>query len=481
MKVLNKKWSEEEFSQKRKEVLEMWPTGKDVDLKEAVNFHKEILDKKNAAIKVQEAKRNGKTYICPSSGTDTIDRHKELLRYIEKEANADFLTTYIDSFTRNIRFEDAKNLLQKAIKTNQAKLNGFPVVIHGVQGSREVIEAVNNPVILFGPTPDVRLTMEIGLAGGHSGYSGGPLISFWNYTKNVPVEKVIHNFQYVNRLMGHYEENGIPMLYCVSGAMPAISPPSLMIVPEIIETLIAAEQGVKHVQLNCWLQGHVAQDLAMISTFDKLAREYLDRFGYTDVKISTYSVCPTGRFPSDTAQVYSLIGFYTMIGVLGKVQVIATRTIDEAHHIPTKEGNALSFKCAKMFIDMLRDQKIDILKNPDIQQEVDIMEKEVRIILDKVLELGDGDPIVGTVKAVENGMLDQPYATTQLVKNKVLGVKDSTGAARFFDFGNLPLTQEIKEFHREKIRDRSNRIGKKIDYETIIQDMTAISNGSILP
>lgn len=480
MNVDNKKWSEDFFQKEREKVLNTWPTGKQIDLNEAVEYHKNLPPSKNAALKVLQAKGKGITYLCPSSGSDTIANHKELLLYLQNEGKADLLTTYIDSLTRNCRFKDAEQELRKAEKSGKAVLNGFPVVVHGVKGNREIIESVNLPVLLFGPTPDARLTHEIGLAGGHTGYSGGPLISFWNYTKNIPVENVIHNFQYVNRLMGYYEEKGVPILYCVSGAMPAVSPPSLMIVPEIIEALIAAEQGVKHVQLNNWLQGNVAQDIAYIRTFKKLTGAYLERFGYKDIELTTYSVSPTGRFPGDHDQVFALIAYFIMIGILGNAQVSGSRTIDEAHHIPTKEGTAKSFRCARMFLNMLQPQNFNILDNKAILDEIYILEKEVVAILDKVIEMGDGDIIHGTKRAIATGVLDQPYATTQLVKGKVMGVKDSEGAARFFDCGDLPFDKEIIDFHKDKIAGRERQIGKKIDYETIIKDLTAISQGAIL-
>lgn len=480
MDVVNKKWSDEYFAQERKKVLAMWPTGREVDLDEAAAYHNGMPESKNAALKVLEARKRRITYLCPSSGSDTIDAHKELLLYLQTEGQADLLTSYIDSLTRNCRFEAAREGLEKAKESGKAVLNGFPVVVHGIAGNREVIEAVDLPVLMFGPTPDARLTHEIGLAGGHTGYSGGPMISFWNYTKDIPVETVIHNFQYVNRLMGHYEEKGVPVLYCVSGAMPSVSPPSLMIVPEIIEVLIAAEQGVKHFQLNNWLQGNVAQDIAYILTFKKLADEYLKRFGFHDVETTTYSVSPTGRFPVEHDRVYALIAYFTKIGVMGGVQVSGSRTVDEAHHIPTKEGTATSFRCARMFLNMLQPQRFDITGHSAIKTEELMIEMEVRSILDRVLEMGEGDVVVGTSRAIEAGVLDQPYATTQRVKGKVLGVKDLQGAARFFDFGDLPFDPGIIEFHKEKIAERESFLGKKIGYETIINDMTAISQGGIL-
>lgn len=481
MDITNTKWSEKKFFQERTKVLNMWNTGKDVNLEEAVEYHRSMSSSKNAALKALEAQKKGITYLCPSSGTDTIEGHKKLLLYLQNEGEADFLTSYIDSLSRNGHFEPALKGLKDALDSGKAVLNGFPVVLHGVSGNREVIDAVDLPVLLFGPTPNARLVHEIGLAGGHSGYSGGPLISFWNYTKDIPVGKIIHNFQYIHRLMGYYEKRGIPILYCVSGAMPVISPPSIMVAPEIIEVLIAAEQGVKHIQLNGWLQGNLSQDIANILTLKKLAGEYLQKFGYQDVQTTTYSVCPTGRFPSDHSRVFGLISYFTVIGMVTRVQIIGSRTIDEAHHIPTKEGTASSFKCVKTIVNMLQPQHFDLLDNETIKVEAHIMEKEVRAILDKVIDMGGGDIVVGTQRAVEAGVLDQPYATSQHVKSKVMGVKDAEGAARFFDIGELPFDKEIIDFHKYKIAEREKQLGKRVDYETVVKDLTAMSMGALLP
>ena len=47
MDVKFRKMTEEEFFKQREEVLTGWPTGKDVDLDEAVEFLKKVPDEKN--------------------------------------------------------------------------------------------------------------------------------------------------------------------------------------------------------------------------------------------------------------------------------------------------------------------------------------------------------------------------------------------------------------------------------------------------
>jgi methylaspartate mutase epsilon subunit len=62
----------------------------------------------------------------------------------------------------------------------------------------------------------------------------------------------------------------------------------------------------------------------------------------------------------------------------------------------------------------------------------------------------------------------------------VLGVRDSTGACRYLEFGNLPIPKEIKEFHREKIAQRERAEGRKIDYQVAVEDLWALSKGRIV-
>ncbi len=233
--------------------------------------------------------------------------------------------------------------------------------------------------------------------------------------------------------------------------------------------------------LNNWAQGNMAQDIGSIITHSKLAHEYLHKFGYDDVETVAFSVDPTGRYPAEESRVYSLISYFAMIGAMAGVQMIGVRTVDEAKHVPTKESISASHQCARMMINMLKDQQNEFVKSDAVKVEARMEELETRAILDKTLEMGDGDVVIGSIRAVEAGVLDQSYATSQFVKCAVMGVKDAYGAARYLDHGNLPFDQEIIGFHKEKIAERQENIGRKVDYDVLVKDITAISAGSLMP
>ena len=47
VELTNKRWSEEKFNQALKEVRSAWPTGRDVDLDEAIEYHKQMPERKS--------------------------------------------------------------------------------------------------------------------------------------------------------------------------------------------------------------------------------------------------------------------------------------------------------------------------------------------------------------------------------------------------------------------------------------------------
>lgn len=49
IELRNKKWTDEQFFKVREEVLNQWPTGKEIDLKEAVDYLRKVPDYKNFA------------------------------------------------------------------------------------------------------------------------------------------------------------------------------------------------------------------------------------------------------------------------------------------------------------------------------------------------------------------------------------------------------------------------------------------------
>jgi methylaspartate mutase epsilon subunit len=322
--------------------------------------------------------------------------------------------------------------------------------------------------------------MEIAYASGHTSSTGTPVSAFFNFAKDVPLETCLHDFQYCYRLMGTYQERGIPISAEFGGTFPHVAPYSTVFTMGIIPALIAAAQGVKYIVFGIYgMPGHFAQDVAAIHMYPKLGEEYLKKLGYDDVHVSVMASCWGGVFPEDTAESFAVICLSAVTGMLGRAQIIHLKTVQESKTIPSKEANAASLRAGKKVINMLKDQ-MPQLDNKDVEVESRMMELETRAIMDRLLDLGDGDVVVGVQKAVEEGVVDQAFAATRFAKGRMMAARDNEGAMRYLDPGNLPFNDEILDFHRQKLGEREKVQGRKIDYKNVTDDILSISRGPLV-
>jgi len=477
--IRNKRLSDDDFQQQRKDVLALWPTGQEVDFSEAVEFQNGLLPDKNYAKKLALAKETGSTLIRSDSGVPSLDEQTEYQRYLQDEGDCDVLGTIIDSFTRNLRYEAVEQSMQESVQSGKWLLNGFPIVHHGVEQTRKVIAGANLPVQLRGVAPDWRLISEIGMASGYTASSAAPIIAFSQFSHDTPLEVIIANFQYMYRLMGSYEEAGVPIVAEISGGVGILTPNSLTHAATIIDALIAAEQGVKNMSLMVHTQGHLVQDIAACTILPRLCQEYLNRFGYRGMTLTVVTTSWSGKFPEDPAQAFAVICLGVTAAVLAGAQLAHAKTVEEGITIPKKESNAASLRATRKVIDMLKDQNIP-LDTGVVEIERKIQELETKAIVDKVLELGNGDVAIGVIEAFKLGVIDQVFATSKYVASRVLGVRDNEGAVRYLEHGGLPFTNEIIEFNREKIAERKKVSGKEVDYESVIADLFSISKGALV-
>lgn len=476
--IKNKKIPEEEFSRLRQEVLLQWPTGKEVALAEAVDYHKSLPKSKRFGEKLLEAKRAGKTLIQPRAGVPVIEEHIKLMRYLQDEGEADLLPTTIDSYTRQNRYEEAENGIAESVRLNRAMLNGLPVVNHGVKNSRRVIESVNVPVQIRHGTPDARLLAEVSLAAGFTSFEGGGISYNLPYCKNVPMEKTILDWQYVDRLTGLYEEMGVSINREPYGPLTGtLVPPCVSHAVAVIEALLAAEQGVKNITVGYGQCGNLIQDVAAIRTLEELTDEYLAKAGFRGVQVTTVLHQWMGGFPADEAKAFGVIALGSTVAGLSKATKVIVKSPHEAAGIPTMEANAQGLRCTRQVVNMLADQTFE---NSHLEEEKEIIRQETRCLVEKCFELGDGDIALGTVRAVQAGVVDVPFAPCRANANLMLPARDNDGAVRILNMGNLPFTQELKDFHRAKIEERAKAENRKASFQMVIDDVYAIGKGRLV-
>ncbi|MBQ8391917.1 MAG: methylaspartate mutase subunit E [Clostridia bacterium] len=478
MNLQNKRISDDEFNALRQEVLTQWPTGKDVDLEEAVKYHKAMPECRKFSKKLLDAKRDRRTLVQPRAGVPVIEEHIKLMQYLEEKGEADLLPSTIDSYTRQNRYEEAENGIAESLRLERAMLNGFPAVNHGVMNCRRVIESVNVPMQVRHGTPDARLLTEITLAGGFTSYEGGGISYNLPYCKNIPMERTIRDWQYVDRLTGLYEEMGVSINREPYGPLTGtLVPPCISHAVAIIEALLAAEQGVKNITVGYGQCGNLVQDVAAIRTLEELTDEYLQKYGYNDVQVTTVLHQWMGGFPADEAKAFGVISYGSTIAALAKATKVIVKTPHEAVGIPTMEANAEGLRCTKQVVNMLADQE---LRANSLEDEKEIIRRETRAIVDKCFELGKGDIAVGTCRGVEAGVLDVPFAPCRINAGKMLPCRDNDGAVRILNAGNLPFDKDLLDFHKAKIDERAKAEKREASFQMVIDDVYSIGKGRLV-
>ncbi len=477
----NKKLSREEFFEIREKIRTHWHTGSDerLDFDKAVETLRNVPDSKNFAKKLRYAKENGITMIQPRAGVALVDEHIILMKFLQNQGGADFLPSTIDSYTRQNRYSNAEDAIKESEKQKRSLLNGFPAVNHGVEGCTKVFESVKVPLQARHGTPDARLLSEIIHASGWTSNEGGGISYNIPYAKNISLEDTLRYWQYCDRLVGIYAEEGIEINREPFGPLTGtLVPPSISHTVAIIEAILAAEQGVKNITVGYGQCGNITQDVAALQTLDALTNYYLKLFGYEDVFVTTVLHQWMGGFPADEAKSMALISLGATVATLGGATKIITKSPHESQGVPTKEANAEGLRASKLITNLLATQRYP--SDKVLKAEKEMIEKEVKTLLYATLNVGKGDFVQGVIKAFEQGILDIPFAPSEMNKGHILPARDKRGNIRILEFGNLPFDDEIKKFHKNALEERAKSENRDVSFQMTIDDVYAISRGKLV-
>ncbi|MFC1905587.1 methylaspartate mutase subunit E [Chloroflexota bacterium] len=469
--VRNKRLSDDEFFTERSRGLNLWPTGKDINLQSGIEFQKSLPKHKNAVYKLQQAKKEGKVLIQPRGGICLAEEYAKRIKLFQDEGKADIVTAQPDSYTRNERYDIAEKAWNESKKLGISTLNGCPWANWGVKESRRLIEAIDIP--LDGRGSIDSFTVEIALNAGATTFLGG-FLNYLSYHPNITPEVVLRKQQQVNRLQGFYTEHGVPIAsdsHAYSG--PSFPVHSLETAQVIIDGLLEIEQGLKYLILRDRQTFSLIQDIAKARAVRELAEEYIKRFGYNDIELFIGYEDWVASFPRDSAQASAMVAMGAIAAHYCGAQNIMVKSLDEGVGLPTNESQVFSLRETKQVLNILQRQNFPF--SQEIEDEKNMIIKEARLIIEKVLELGDGDLAIGCIKALDIGVIDHPFSSNRYNAGKVLPTRDVNGMVRYLDCGNLPFTKEIIDYHRAKIDQKKKLEKLEKDYQLMLEDITAFS------
>ena len=465
---------DETFARMRRENLARWPTGADVDLDAAVAYHESLPAHKRLAAVLRRADAEGRCLTQPRGGFGTFELQKRLMEMLDREGMADIVPTTTDSYTRNEQFARAQEGVTESERLGRSMLNGYPIVNYGVETTRKLVEAIQKPAIMLTGTSMPKLTGEIGFAAGYSGYLGSGIAYTVSYIKELSVEQGIRNYQYLDRLVAEYGVRGVELHRRQPSFLTGTNiPPSIAISVSVLDMLLALAQGVRNYGLELGQTLHLIQDAAAIAMCRELCQEYARKAGYNGAFTPVTSLHWMGAWPQDESQCAAIVTYGGILAAIGGALSVTTKSVHEAFGIPTPEANCEGLKMTRMAIYMARKIRLD--GHPQYERECDLIRREVRAIVDRVLELGEGDAAVGTVRALEAGVLDIPWSPNRFVRSRVMPARDVEGCLRILDPGAMPFPKDVLEFHEERLRKRAEREGVSFGRDLAVSSVYEIS------
>lgn len=467
------KWDWDFFLRVRKDVLAQWPTGQELDSLAALSEHADRQSKqpwhKFASLRNQRAEAEGKVQVQAVVGHATIEHTVEHIRFSE-DLSPDRWYIITDAYTRKGRFAMARAEVEKSKRDGYSYLNGYAVVEHGVDGARRVNESTAAAVGSDNNDEDPRLAWEIALAGGYTFGSIKSIEQVLQHSKNYPIEQAIFNQQYLDRLCAYYTEKGAPILRRASANLVGWDSLGMKIAISVLETLISAAQGLKHIDLTHGIGMSIVQDVAAIHVSRELAREYLARMGYDDVRIYSWMYFFIGDWPKNQWANAGQVAWNVVIAAMAGCNGMGLKSVDEALTTPTKEGYRNTLQIVLQTLRLAGRQRLP--ESDELKLEREMIGLEARAIIDAALKIGDGDAARGTVIAVDQGYIDTMFSPYRRLKGKVFLARDAAGAFRYIEHGAVPLPKEVVDYHRSRISERAHKEGREPDIEWSIEEVT---------
>ncbi len=468
-----KQWDWDFFLAERRKVLDLWPTGGPLKsataIEEAIAYHKGQPWYKYAALRNERALEEDRIQITPQVGHALVEQTVDHITHSE-DMRPDRWYILTDTYTRKSEYAKAQDAVQRSIRDKFSYLNGYPVVAHGVEGARALNECTKAAIGTDNNDEDARLPWEIALAGGWSWGTIKSIEELIQHSRDYPVDLNIFNQQYIDRLAAHFTEAGVPILRRASANLPGWDTLGFKVTVSLLETLLSAAQGVKWIDLSLGIGMNLVQDVAAIRLLKRLAREYLDAMGKQDVKLFSWTYFFLGDWPLDRGAMCGQLSWNAAVSALAGCNGMFIKSPDESATTPTKEGFRQAIQICGQVARLVAGQRLP--DSPELKLEMEMMEREVRAVLNKVLELGDGDVAVGGAKGILTGVLDTMFSPYKYLHGKVKIVRDRQGALRYLEHGDVPLPADVIEYHRSRVKQREDKENNRADVNWLIREAT---------
>ncbi|MFJ6696350.1 methylaspartate mutase [Streptomyces sp. NPDC091272] len=377
---------------------------------------------------VAERAAAGSLVVQPRLGFATTERMRGALEAV-RAARADTVGTLtLDSYTRVNDHAAAA----AALRAGQ-DLNGFPLVAHGTDRTRGMLEGLFDadfPVqVRHGSAQPLQIFRAL-LDSGLDATEGGPVSYCLPYSR-VPLEQAVAAWAECCRLLADGPGDGRPgHLESFAGCMLGqLCPPGLLVALGILEGLFARRYGVRSLSLSYSQQVDAEQDAEALRALRALAAEFLPDM---DVHLVVYTFM--GLFPRTPQGSAAILRDSVDLARSAGAERLIVKTAAEAERIPTVAENVTALEQATA---RARTRSSAPVTGPADATATETY-AEARLLIEAVLGL-DTDIGRALVAAFSRGVLDVPYCLHPDNAKRARARIAPDGRLRWSDPGRMPL------------------------------------------
>jgi methylaspartate mutase epsilon subunit len=409
---------------------------------------------------VRRSAEAGHLVVQPRMGFGRVEDMLAGLRAVRAADAVTVGTLTLDSFTRLNDFAGAARALMSG-----AELNGFPLVTHGADVTREMLDGLSGkdfPVqVRHGcalPGEIMRTMVDAGV----DATEGGPVSYSLPYGK-VPIDAAVADWsagveECVRRSPGglHLETFG----GCMLGQL---CPPALLVAIAVLEALFFRQRGVSGVSLSYTQQSSPEQDREAVTALRRLAGEWLPD---VDWHVVVYTFM--GLFPATAWGARRIVAESVRLAVESGAERLIVKTPVESQRIPTVAENvaALEFAArrAREWV-------------PSAPVDAEETYRQALALVEATLELSS-DVGQALVLAVRKGYLDVPFCLHPDNARRSGCAVGADGRLRWTAVGRMPITLPAAERGEDGIT--SGELLDMLEYTRRRCDATPFPDESVM-
>ena len=370
--------------------------------------------------------------IQPRGGRSTIKSQMKLWDDLFC-AGADVLPLTIDSKTRLNLLKDASELYLRAQETGNETLNGFPLLSVGLDEARELLSNATLDVSLRHGTPLAFNLVKRAIDIGFGEIEGGPISYCIPYSRNTDLVEVIKNWKKVELYCSSVNLNLNSQIVRENfGVLSAcLIPPIQTLLVDTLEALFVANFNGGKIMCSVGATGCDYQDIALVEAIREVVPWALDLFNLkTQIPFISYHHW-MGPFPHGKTESLEIITRGTYLSFMTNSEKVVTKTIDEAHGIPSNASNSESVKLVKDTLNYLlqKKSKISKVENYLVEEEREVLIKEVKSIV--TILKNEHETIEEIIlQSILKGFVDVPFSPHLENKNNLKSLRADDNSIR---------------------------------------------------